>query len=375
MMKITDIEIFHVKVPVKSITEGGIAPYRGHDLPKGEGVCYALRSIVKVTTEDGIIGWGESNPVINPDIQRTILETYVKPLLIGKECYELNRVIAVETKLHEPPIYIQGLFCGIDIACWDIRGKAAGMPIYKLLGGKIRNHVEIAYCFGLEDVDLTIEKIIQVKEEGYSSFKTTGGENLHFDIERAYQMKKAAGSTLDIRVDMNEALDFRDAVIYLQAVECLGLEYVEQPLRTNQFHTLKKLKQRTQTPIAINEDCYVPHNLFEYIKKDAIDVAVVDLDPTGGITGIIKYADFSEEAGLPLVHHCGFDLGIKLAAILQIAAAKAAFSRAIDSTYMAHADDILQNKIQIENGKYVVPDKPGLGIDIDMDKLKHYMIR
>jgi L-alanine-DL-glutamate epimerase-like enolase superfamily enzyme len=374
MMKITDIEIFHVKVPVRSIAEGGIAPYRGHDLPKGEGLRYALRTIVKVTTEDGIIGWGESSPVISPKIQSTILNTYIKPLLIGKDCYELNKVIAVETKLHEPPIYVRGLFCGIDIACWDIRGKAAGVPVYKLLGGKIRDRINIAYCFGLEDIKLTSEKIRQVKEEGYSCFKTTGGENLYFDIERAYQMKKVAEDDLDIRIDMNEALDYHDATIFLHAVENLELEYVEQPIRVNQVHALKMIRQRTQTPVAINEDCYIPHNLFEYLKEDAIDVAVVDLDPTGGITGIVRYADFSEEAGLSLVHHCGFDLGIKLAAILQVAAARAAFSRAIDSTYMTHDDDILQNKIKIEKGKYIVPDGPGLGIDVDMEKIKHFTI-
>ncbi len=373
-MKITDIEIFHVKVPVKKIADGGIAPYRGHDLPKGEGLCYAFRSIIKVTTEDGIIGWGETSPVISPKVQRTILDTYIKPLLLGKDCYALNKVIADETKLHEPPVYIRGLFCGIDIACWDIRGKAADVPVYKLLGGKIRDRVGIAYCFGLEDIDLTIEKTGQIREDGYSCLKTTGGENFHFDIERAYQLRKAAGNELDIRIDINEAFDYRDATTFLHAVECLELEYVEQPIRVNQIQALKIFRQRSQTPIAINEDCYIPHNLFEYVKEDAIDVAVVDLDPIGGITGIVQYADFSEEAGLPLVHHCGFDLGIKLAAILQVAAARIAFSRAIDSTYMTHEDDILQEKIQIENGKYIVPDKPGLGIDVDMEKIEYYTI-
>ena len=373
-MKISEIQLIFVKIPVIPLSEGGIAPYRGHDRPKGQGLSNALSCIFKVSTDEGIIGWGETNPIINLGVTRSIFEVYIKPLLIGKDPIGINSVIAQAGKKFEPPIDIKGILTGIEVACWDITGKAAHQPVYNLLGGKVRNQIQIAYCLGLEDLDVTKERIAAIKAEGFSTLKTTGGSDLNFDIKRAEFIRDCCGDDFNFRVDMNEAYDFAQATKYFAAVEHLGLEYVEQPIRVNQFEALAALRRRSKTPIAINEDCYIPHNLFEYILQDAIDVAVVDLDPSGGISELVKIADFSEEAGLPLVHHCGFDLGIKLAAILQVTSSKQAFSMAIDSTYMTHRDDILSEKIKIKNGCYVTPDKPGLGVDVDEDKIRFYKI-
>lgn len=373
-MKISDAELMFVKIPVIPISEGGIAPYRGHDRPKGQGLSNALSCVFKVLTTEGIVGWGETNPIINLDVTRAIFYDFIKPLIIGRDPIGLNSVIDQMRKKYEPPVDFKGILTGIEVACWDILGKATNQPIYNLLGGKLRNQIQIAYCLGLEDLDVTKERIAAIRAEGYSTLKTTGGSDLIFDIKRAEFIRECCGDKFDFRVDMNEAYDFSQATIYLTSVEHLGLEYVEQPVRVNQFEPLAALRHKSKTPIAINEDCYIPHNLFEYILQDAIDVAVVDLDPSGGISELVKIADYSEEADLPLVHHCGFDLGIKLAAILQVASSKRAFSKAIDSTYMTHRDDILCEKINILNGCYVTPDKPGLGVDVDEDKIKFYGI-
>ncbi len=144
--------------------------------------------------------------------------------------------------------------------------------------------------------------------------------------------------------------------------------------RPANFLPFRSLRARTKTPIAINEDCYIRHNLFECIKRNAIDIAVVDLDQIGGITRMTKIANLCSEAGLPLAHHCGFDMGIKLAAILHVNAALEAFTHAMDSTYMAHQDDILTEKIVVKDGNYLVPELPGLGITVDEEKVEKYTV-
>jgi L-alanine-DL-glutamate epimerase-like enolase superfamily enzyme len=363
-----------VKIPVLQVSRGGIAPYRGHDLPEGQGLENAISCIFKVITDEGLIGWGETNPLINYQVQRAIFESFIKPMIVGISPLGINSVISRVFHTFEPPIDARGILAGIDVACWDIMGKVLNRPISSLIGGMVRDRVDIAYCLGLENSCITKEKTLEIKDRGYKTLKTTGGVDILWDIKRAELIRDCTGDDFHIRIDMNEAYDTSQALHYMTAVEHLHLEYVEQPIRVNQFSALAMLKTRTRTPIAINEDCYIPHNLFDYIQADAIDVAVVDLDPSGGITGLIKMADFSEEASLPLVHHCGFDMGIKLAAILQVASARIAFSRAIDSTYMAHADDILTDKIKIVEGSYIIPSGPGLGVEVDEDKIRHYQI-
>lgn len=373
-MKIHDILLTNVKIPLIPLSEGGIAPYRGHNLARGTGLTHAVSCIFKVITDDGIIGWGETNPIINLKVQRALFEVYIKPLMLGKDPHEINLLSQQVTKAFEPPLATKSMLAGIDVACWDILGKAAGQPIYNLLGGMVRNKAGIAYCLGLEEFNTTKEKLIQIKEQGYKTLKTKGGEDVAYDIKRAEFLRNCVGSDFNLRIDMNQAYDISQAVRYLAGVEKLDLEYIEQPIAINQFDALASLRKRSKTPIAINEDSYIRHNLFECIRRNAIDIAVVDLDPSGGISELVRVANICLEAGLPLAHHCGFDMGIKLAAILQIYAAKPAFSHPTDSTYMAHSNDLLTEKIKIMDGSYMVPEGPGLGIEVDEDKLKFYRV-
>ncbi|MEA4907422.1 MAG: mandelate racemase/muconate lactonizing enzyme family protein [Anaerolineaceae bacterium] len=374
-MIIQEAEIFFVSIPVTPVEEGGIAPYRGHDLPPGEGIRNAASCLVKVTTREGITGWGETNAVINPVVQAALFQHYIRPLVLGMDCLQANARQYRAAKSIEPPVGVRGILSGIDMACWDAAGKALGLPVYTLLGGKIRDRVDVAYCLGLEDLTVTAERVQEILDAGYHTIKTTGGNDVAFDLRRAELMRQIGADRLNIRVDMNEAYDFIAAAHFLSQAEPLALEYVEQPLRVNQFNALAELHKRFKTPIAVNEDCYVPHNLFNYVQANAIDAAVVDMDPLGGITELVRIADLGEEAGLPLIHHCGFDLGIKTAAILQVYAAKPAFSRPMDSTYMTHQDDILPEKLSIRDGAFTIPDGPGLGIVVDEDKVRRFSIQ
>jgi len=371
-MKIKDIKFYFARIPLVPLEKGGISPYRGYDLDYG--LTDAESCILEVITDEGVVGWGEMNARINPSVLKTIITDFVNPLVIGKNPLELNKIFHDFRLLCEPPIDTRGFLVALDIACWDILGKVSNLPINLLLGGRIRNEVKIAYCLGLMDHKTTIQKIREIKEEGYKAIKTKGGENVIFDIERAKIMRNTLGEDFDIRVDMNQAYDFVEALHYLNGVDGLNLQYVEQPIAINNPEQLISLRNRSRTPIAINEDAYIDNNLYIFSKMGALDLAVVDLDPVGGISGLIKIANIAESANIPLVHHCGFDMGIKLAAILHVCSAKEIFRYAMDSTYMGHSDDLLFEKIKIQNGHYQVPSGPGLGIEVDEQKLKYFSI-
>jgi L-alanine-DL-glutamate epimerase-like enolase superfamily enzyme len=149
---------------------------------------------------------------------------------------------------------------------------------------------------------------------------------------------------------------------------------MEQPIRVDSHRSRARLRRRLRHPIAPNEDTYIPHNLQSLIEAGAMDVAVVDLTPAGGIAGLRQQTSILEDAGIPFTHHCAFDLGIRTAAILHAVSGIPGFSLPPDSTYYAWEDDVIADPFEVEDGTLSVPEKPGLGIDVDEDKIEEYRV-
>lgn len=361
-----------VEIPAIPLTEGGIAPYRGSQDKVGTEKATSL--IFKVMTDEGIVGWGEMNPIISSKLTQAILDDYIKPLVIGKSPFDLKKIMREFSPIYNPHINTKSFLTGVEMACWDIMGKALGKPIYELLGGKVRDEIEIAYALGILDIEQTKEKISQIKEEGFRTLKTKGGKDVVSDIKRAEAMRLAGGPDFEFRVDMNQAYNTPEALHYLRSVEDYGLQFIEQPIIVNHLDDFKSLRERTRVPMGMNEDCYIPNNLLEAIKRGCIDVAVVDLEPLGGITELSRLQSIAEESHLPLAHHCGWDMGVKLSAILHSTSTMASFTYPMDSTYMAHSDDILTERIKVENGCYLIPDGPGLGVEVDEEKINYLAV-
>lgn len=366
-MKITDILIYPVCVPVKPIRQGGIAPYMG--CKDTIGTTHVTSTIYKVLTDEGLVGWGEMNMIISLPFTKIILEEYIKPRLIGQDPFNLNQIMQSFETMYNPDINTRHFAAAVETALWDLMGKAVGKPIYQLLGGKVRDRIEIAYAMGLMSREDTAAKIRQIKAEGYTTIKTKGGSDVLSDIRRLHEMREISPG-LNIRVDMNQGYGMVEAIRYCREAQEYGLQYIEQPIPVNRLEDMRSLRNRFGVPVAINEDCYIPGNLMRAIRMEAIDAAVVDFESLGGISQIINAAHLAESAGLALAHHCAWDLGVKLAGILQGVSTLPAFSLPMDSTYQAHADDILTDPIPIENGCYVVSEKPGLGVDVDEEKLQ-----
>lgn len=367
-MKINQIEITTVEIPVIPFQDGGIAPYRGSQ--DKIGTTKARSTIFKVSTDQGITGWGEMNPIISHQIMETLLEEYIKPIVIGMDPFNIKEMLNQFSPVYNPQLNTKAFLTGIEVACWDIIGKSLNKPLYQLLGGRVRDKIEIAYALGIMGLEETKDKVIQVKGAGFKTLKTKGGENIVFDVARVKAMRAAGGPDFEIRVDMNQGYDTPQALRYLKQVEQYDLQYIEQPIKVNKLKDLRSLRERTATPIGINEDCYIPNNLLEAIKSDCIDIAIIDFEPLGGISELMRLASIAEEADLPLAHHCGWDMGVKLAAILHATSTMPAFTYPMDSTYQAHGDDVLQERIQIKDGFYLIPDGPGLGVEVDQDKLR-----
>ena len=384
-MNVTGVEAIPVEVPLRPLTEpNGLAPYVMGTRDVGAG----RKTLVRIDTDEGVTGWGEMNRIVSPTTAKSMIETEVAPYAIGKSVTEIGRFL---DEFEQPAfIEIDSVTAGVEMAMWDALGKHLEVPVHQLFGGKRTDAVEFAYCVGILDVEDSTERVRSAKEQGFTTVKTKAGgyadgagrdvvgepRTWQTDVERLTAMSEAVDGAIELRADPNQSLSVADTVRLAAALEDAGvyMQYFEQPIRTDNLGSYKRLRQRLRTPIAVNEELYRQRNFFELIREDAVDVGVIDLVAAGGLLPMKRLASVAEEADVPLAHHCGFDLGIKTAAILHAVSTTPAISLPSDTVYYALEQDVLETPFEFENGCISVPDGPGLGVEVDEAIVEKYRI-
>lgn len=254
----------------------------------------------------------------------------------------------------------------------DALGKSLGVPLYDLLGGKHTERVPFAYCVGILGPEDSRTHAKRALDMGFEVLKMKAGNDWKEKLKRIQAMHDEAGGQLEFRVDPNQALSPEDAVKFAAELENDGiyLPYLEQPIQTERFGTIKCLR----IPIAANEDAYFDGNLYHLLKQDAIDVAVVDMIPSGGIHAVREAASMCAQAGMSVAHNSSFDLGVKTAAVLHTFASTPEMNLAPDTIYYSWEDNVISTKFEIVDGSIAVPDGDGLGIGVDQRKLEQYRL-
>lgn len=390
-MKITGLETIPVEVPVKRQGEPyGIAPYVGgnrlRELPESLSFAEALEAneeateagkklLIKLQTTEDIVGWGELK-VPTMRTGRTLIEELIEPEVVGRSVWEMEALVdrfeSFSTMYYTDLTSYVG---AVEMAMWDALGKHLDRPVHQLIGGKTRDTIPVAFCLGLLSPEESREYAQFALDEGYSVLKTKGSRYWQTDVERIKAMHDEVDGQLEFRLDPNQLWGLEDAVRVGAELEDAGiyLQYLEQPIRIDSFGSLKRLRQRLKTPIAVNEDAYFQHNLSMIAAQDAVDAAVVDLVPARGILGLKRLAGIADDFGISLAHHSNFDLGIKNAAKLHTAATTPAINLPIDTVYNTYEDYLLEDPLKIEDGAFVVPDSPGLAA-VDEAKVEEYRI-
>lgn len=384
-MQIVDVSAYAVRVGLRPLSEGGIAPYKTNHNAESE----KDRVVLRVETDTGVVGWGEMRPFLSAPVTVDLIEDGIAPLVVGKSPFDVE---SLRRQMFIEYANVDMFFAGVEIACWDIIGKHLGRPVYELLGGTgaidqtewlvdepspdPRDGVEVAYCLGILPPEESRSHAARVHEAGYSVLKTKAGRDWQQDVDRIVAMDDEVDGALDFRLDPNQGWRVDEAVRVGASLadQDVYLQYLEQPIRVNAHDMLASLRERTQQPIAPNEDTYIANNLRSMIDKQALDVAVVDMVPMGGISGLRQLAAIATDAGIPLAHHCAFDLGIKTAAIAHAVTGIPGFSLPPDCAYSAWEDDIIEEPFVIEDGRLPVRSEPGLGIVVDESKLETYAI-
>jgi L-alanine-DL-glutamate epimerase-like enolase superfamily enzyme len=317
-MRITGVAVWVVEVPQVA----PVAPYRSHIRTSSS----TRSAILRIETDAGLTGWGEHNVNFLPDVSARRMQRQAEAWLTGRDPLNLelyHRECPFETRLKS----------GVEMALWDICGKAAGGPLAVLLGGVVRPEVELAACMGIQSYQRAKELAAYYVEQGFSTLKTKAGSDMEEDLAMVRGVRDAVGKRLKLRIDPNRAYSPRQAAELARRLEEYELEYLEQPIPAEPLSDATWLRQQTCTPIAHNESVTDPASVWHILKAGAAAFILPDTPQAGGILPCVKIGHVCEAAGVPCIMHCGHDLGPKTAAMVHIAAACPAYSLANDSTY------------------------------------------
>lgn len=340
-----------------------------------------VRTVVEVETADGLVGLGEMGGG-GQGAEQAFAE--LRPYLVGQHP---ARTEALRFLLANPTASLYNnrvqMLAAIEFACLDIVGKRAGLPVHELLGGAVRDSVEFAsYLFfrypgrdGTGEVR-TVEQLVQHTRElrqqhGFRVHKLKGGvfpPGYELDCYRALAAEFGQDS---LRYDPNAVLSVSQAIDFARAIEDLRNDYLEDP--TWGLNGLRQVRAKTPIPIATNTVVVNFEQLASTVLNPAVDVVLLDTTFWGGIRACARAAAVCETFQLGIAVHSSGELGIQLASMLHLGAALPSLSFAADAHYHHLTDDVIVGgRMAYHDGRIAVPDAPGLGVELDRDKLARY---
>jgi L-alanine-DL-glutamate epimerase-like enolase superfamily enzyme len=358
-MKIRQLHALRVRIPQKP----PIAPYQN----RYRAGTYKECLLIRIDTDSGLVGWGETpDDWINKTYEGTP-EDRLRGAAIGLDVFDIEAWYAQNT-------LGSYLASGVEMAMWDVIGKAVRQPLYRLLGGAIRKRIELAACMGIRPYEEA--KVISrgYVEQGFTTLKTKAGRHAEEDLDMVRGIRDGAGDRLKLRIDPNMGYAPDVAFALARDLEKYNLQYLEQPMPFSCIGESARLRRVTRTPLALNESVTTPEITLQILELRAADVLLPDTYQCGGILGVKKVAALCEAAGVPCVFHCSHDLGLKTAAMLHVVASTPNFTLANDCTYYGLEDDIISPLHKIERGTMAVPEGHGLGVHVDEAKVAKYRV-
>lgn len=328
--------------------------------------------LVRVETEDGLVGWGDAFGTMIWPASRLVIEDFVAPLVIGADFTDPAVLTErLQVTLHNfgrggPVMYA---LAGLDIALWDLAAKAAGKPLHALLGGARRTSLGVyASLLRYGDTALVGANVERALVAGYREVKLH--EIHHACIAAA---RDAAGPDVPIMVDVNCAWRGEDAIANARRVAAINPLWLEEPCWPPEDHaTLARVRQETGVRVAAGETAVCAPALEQMIAAGAIDIVQPSVSRIGGITEFRKAAGAAARHGLELAPHSAY-FGPGFAATVHLLAAEAAECR-VERFFMGLAAVPFAGQLDIVAGRVTVPDRPGLGVEPDPELIARFRV-
>ena len=332
--------------------------------------------IVKLETDDGLVGFGEAVPDENVTGESffsviEVLKHQLLPAIMGESPFSIEKIHdRMDSRIHANA----SAKAAIDIACYDLMGKYTNKPIYELIGGKYHTELTFAKVLSIEEPEIMAKKAKEAIALGYSSLKLKVGFDLFKDLERIKAVRQAVGYEVPIRVDVNQGWqNYSTAAQALPLLEPLRISWLEQPIKMGDIDGLAELRKKTIIPIMADESVHNGSELLEIIKKNAADKINIKLMKSAGIYPAIHMAKTAESAGLGCQVGSMVESSIGSAAGYHTAMARKNITSTELTGPLLFSKDIGNLEYRIPN--VILSGKPGLGVDVNEDTLQELTIK
>jgi len=335
--------------------------------------------ITKITSDDGIIGWGEATTIggmtygpESPEAMKLTIERYISPLLSGKDASNINALMLDINKNVKGSTFAKA---GIETALLDALGKRLNVSVSQLLGGSVRIELPVLWTLASGNTEKDIEEaqyLISINR--HDTFKLKIGSNdPKKDVAHVVAIKKALGENIKITVDINQAWDEFTAKTWIKVLQENGVDLIEQPIIKTNFDGLARLTEFFHVPIMADEAVATTEDAMKLAKIHGGSVFAVKIMKAGGLYNSAKIAAIADAADIALYG------GTMLEGTIGSVASAHVFSTFNKLQWgtelfgpLLLTDDIVTNPMVFKDRQLSVPNSPGLGIEIDTDKLNHY---
>lgn len=352
-MKITDIKLGHISVPLKRPFKTSL-----RTVNSVEDV------VVRIETDTGHVGYGEAPPTgpITGDTTGAIIdaiESHIKKHLVGMDVDNMEEIML---KLGSSIVKNTSAKAAVDIAIYDLFGQLYNAPVYKLLGG-YKKEIITDITISVNDPEEMARDSIEAINQGYKTLKVKVGLDSALDIKRMKAIRDAVGYDVDIRIDANQGWAPKEAIYTLRKMEDAGLnlELVEQPVPAHDFEGLKLVTDNVSIPVLADESVFSPRDAMNIIQMRAADLVNIKLMKTGGIHNALKICSMAEVYGVECMIGCMLEAKISVTAAVHLAAAKSVITKIdLDGPVLCSEDPVDGGAI-FEDYRVQVTDEPGFG--------------
>ncbi|MFC0015506.1 MULTISPECIES: mandelate racemase/muconate lactonizing enzyme family protein [Allobacillus] len=354
-MRIQEIETYTVKIPLKKPFKTALRT-----------VIEAESVYVKVTTDNGISGYGEAPPthVITGDSLHSIdyaINQVYKPLLIGKSIDQLEEVMQI---LQQAMIRNTSAKAALDMAVYDCFAQQTGLPLYKLLGG-YRDELETDYTVSVNEPSEMADDAQQYIEDGFNLLKIkVGKDEIAKDIERIKAIREKVGDQPTIRLDANQGWSVKEAIYAIRKMEDLNLniELVEQPVKYHDLKGLKQVTEQTETLIMADEAVFTSIDARRVLEMGAADLINIKLMKAGGIHEALKINRLAEAFGVSCMVGSMIETKLGISAAAHFAASQPNITRFDFDAPLMLKEDLINGGVTYERNHIYFSKDAGLGI-------------
>lgn len=370
-MKITRIDTIAVQVPIR--------PDRAIRGGRGSHTVSPFL-LVKVLTDAGVTGLGEVSCTPRWSGEDSVtaahyIRNFLGPLLLGEDPTQIERLAR---QLHSAVANNFFTKAALEMALWDILGKVAGLPLYRLLGGPVRSFVPTKFSVSGVEPAKAAEIASWAAGAGFKSMKVKVGMEPAQDIARVRAVRETVGAGVRVGIDANGGWAPGVAIETIRRMSSYDIWFAEQPVAPRNLDGMAEVRRRVDVPVIADESVFTLEDAHSVARSQAADVLSVYVGKAGGIGPARKIAAVAEAAGLGCTVGSNLEMGVAAAAMIHLAMATAGIGAEeypcdILSPFF-YEDDVLAEPLDITAGQARPPEKPGLGVELDDKKVERYRV-